>query len=219
MILSFSREIPDPKTGGKKKSFFKEKIQGKAEFVKKHTFRSGKRWKVGDKIHFWDMSPRLKGKVSPDPEAFNPPVGLCKDWQHERTNQRSFYNDHYTSFDFVPNTGVYTPLVTAIDEYKMIGNWYVGWATIHLKFAGMWFGIYYDTDKHKVYKVAGPDFGRFPIVSLALNDGFTCIEDFVYFFYHAHKFKKFEMEGQIVHWAGRSYRDLMLAADELKELM
>lgn len=224
MILSFSREIPDPKTGGKKKSFFKEKIQGKAEFVKKHTFREGKRWKVGDKIHFWDMSPRLKGKVSPDPKPFNPPVGLSFNWCDEEANklwQPSFNDKFYMADNQFPGTAMYVPIVSAVDYFFMNLYWFdfsEAWVVMELNFAGLQFKLHWDNDEKRVFKMQG-DLDKLPIAQVSLNDGFTSLDDFFYFFWSQNKFSPYTMEGQIVHWAGRSYRDLMLAAEELKELI
>jgi hypothetical protein len=64
-VVPFSRTMNFNK---KKPTNFVQKIPRR---IKIHTFRQSSRIKEGDLLHLWDMNPRTKGKVKPDPKPID----------------------------------------------------------------------------------------------------------------------------------------------------
>ena len=207
MLLSFSQEFP-----WEQPTNFKQKIQGYQLWSppKIHTFRTGKRFKPGTKIHFWMGSPRIKHLFDwIDP--FNLPLEEKYNWWRNPKffdSEEAFaeYRRVMRGTEQPHNKTV--PLCTATEDWLMdfTGN------DEHLVYVlhigdKTWVGdVAHIMDKQRASYIdcKWPDHTF--LYEVARNDGFEENEEyepveFIRWFYLAAKRKNTtKLTGQLTHW-------------------
>lgn len=198
MILRFSRDMP---WGNPTK--FRQKIQGTWHMLgtKHHTFRKGKRWQPGNKIHFWEESPRNPGK---SPVAFNlaHPQYAAYWWdvQQDRIIDRGMIPRYEGMWPAKHEE--YIPVVYAVEEYSIA----IVWNSSHPEYMSVVVGgkqffdgklsDYSDPDAPGSQNMFPPEFKL-----LTLRDGFYSPMHFInWFSRYGRKGETTILEGQVIHW-------------------
>lgn len=198
MILSFSRKFP----WGDKTEFVRKIQQG----IKQHTFRIGHRWKVGDKIHFWDQNPRST-MINPKPSRFNIPIGMAEKWIDQ--NGLVCDGDKISVVKkFIPEQSLAVPIVSHIENWKIEVNRYNRLDyTFRLTIGDQ--SILYSFTPQLNLICHGTTLNYFTLEEVSNRDGFDSREDFIRWFAWDILTKKninsLSMEGQVIHWTNNTY--------------
>ena len=168
MILSFMQKLP---WGAP--SHFEAKIKSG---VKKHTIRTGKRWKPGHKIHFYSGSPRNGGT------RMEVPHRVSSYWHYDKAVTASELESIEELGWGIPHS-IAVPIVAAVEDVVLRFNPNFD---IRVEIGGREILSYYE------------------MVRLSFNDGLQLLDFNRYFCKQLEATEGGKIEAQLIHWTSNN---------------